>query len=884
MISYQAIIWRLLVIVVAILSSFASVLSAQPMNAEVSVFLPNGTTPAPNTEVRLIAVNDVNSYYLATTDTNGFAEFVGVAAETDYSLKIEPRNNSGLPDCGLYADFERAVTLSRSDGQYDNGSDTQTLADVTLSSVARYFQLQLTQNGSPLALAGVDLIAGRQDLGVDEYNETYTSTKSNSAGIFFVGIPHSDQGLWSFDISGSAIIDQFWEQVAPAGSSNFSFERDVLLTDATIVASLTKDGDPYPFPSDEIIGGISCRMVDGEGSEWHLFQQGESSASLSVPSGDLQCAFYMDGHAAAVYRDITVASGKTANVEFPVYLKDMSTTLRLVDETSRETVSGSIIAFTATSGETSEDGFNDSQTVWSNTGEGVVDLVANRAYRAYVQREADDFFESQSVGVLATDEGKRYVLPLSGTPVQVSETGGVIEIPARSATATLIVQVTNADGSPVTSGYVDAWAVVDFESADVDDFISTGADIQNGTAEIPMLAGREYVINAYPPYSENQASLLPKSQRITLSDGETKTIEMQFPESNHELNITGVIETSESSVQAQSSTFFSCSAINGEDNFTFLDRNDGELVLTLPLFVESKPTRWGVFCYAVVTSGQSEFVYVGQGSYLPKKKSQSGELQVVLREQGSYLPLTEYSFDASREFSTTLEDGKTTIRVPAKAIADSGTVTMSVESGKGYTFSDEDYPLSTYDFKFEVGGEEVTDTQLPVDILIQITAEELESRGASPEDLRAGSFNDSVRAWREDATFSYDEESETITLSVNHFSIWGVLIDTIAQLRRTVPRKLKVKDLGSKGATRRTRVSWEGPDSEAASLFELDILQSKSGKSKKRASSTDWSKAKTVTVVGTKYIAKLKSKKKYQLRVRMAGGGKNSATKKVSVK
>ena len=65
--------------------------------------------------------------------------------------------------------------------------------------------------------------------------------------------------------------------------------------------------------------------------------------------------------------------------------------------------------------------------------------------------------------------------------------------------------------------------------------------------------------------------------------------------------------------------------------------------------------------------------------------------------------------------------------------------------------------------------------EVPVEITLSYTDEDLESLGISEDDIAVGVFDEVEEIWDELPAIDIDTESNTITVTTDHFSLWGVI-------------------------------------------------------------------------------------------------------------
>ena len=76
-----------------------------------------------------------------------------------------------------------------------------------------------------------------------------------------------------------------------------------------------------------------------------------------------------------------------------------------------------------------------------------------------------------------------------------------------------------------------------------------------------------------------------------------------------------------------------------------------------------------------------------------------------------------------------------------------------------------------------VSEEDISDEgfEVPVEITLSYTDEDLEALGLTEDDLGVGVFDEIEEVWDELPDVEVDTENNTITVATNHFSLWGVI-------------------------------------------------------------------------------------------------------------
>lgn len=681
-------------------------------------------------------------------------------------------------------------------------------------------------------------------------------------------------------------------------------EATVVVPDLTATVHMNlkhgNTGEAFVFPSEpNIYGSTYCRKSDGSLSRDVSLAAGESSKDIALPEGRYECGIWFDQYASES-KEVTLVSGSNVDLSISLFDKDSSVPIHIVDDRSGELVSGTSFEVYANipwefgSSTRLEDFAYDS----TDTGSVTFSLVSSQQYELGIS-SATTSSESSALNTILSESGFNYFLPRTVQKIRpIPGSNQPVEVRLKRTSSAVEITAFNSDGSFIKQGYVDAFVPFAFDGESPDssegESISTGTQIVDGKARLPLLPDVEYEIMIFS-FQEDQSQkiLPPASQRVTLKDGETRELSFSMVQANYDLSVSAQYPASaELGNLSEEATFFGCGAFNESGQHSFFDDQSGQASGILPLFVAKKPRRWSVYCYGVSGSSPNEKFYFGNTSFLPKQGTTSGEVSVTLQEEEDFFSEELIRFDVAQDQTLTLPDEKGVVEIPAQALANSGIGLMRVKSGVGYTFSETDFPLTTYDISFEVDGRSITETQRPVKIHFSLRKEDLEKIGVSIEDAKAGSFDTNIRSWKEDALYSYDADREILTITVSHFSLWGVLIDKSNSKKREAPTKLRARKIGKKNDKKRLyryKISWKGPESDIDERFEVDMLTVKTKKKRKKKrkaraqSDLDWSQAETTEVIGTKYRTRLRRGKKLYLRVRLQDGV-NSKEKKIVVK
>lgn len=700
------------------------------------------------------------------------------------------------------------------------------------------------------------------------------------------------------------------ESFAVSAGESRTAQIKVFSPDAVIKINLLSSagGAPFEVPADSF-GGVSCqdesagRFFDGP------LNPGDSSVMLQVVAGSYECWIRIEKYG-AVATSVTVSDGQTAEVSSIIYTKDAQILLRMVDSTSGAVISGVAAEFFAhtSKGRQGTSQVDDFAFVHTTEGQASLDVIGGQTYEAGLFLRQDESRENAAgMRVLS---GQSYLVPNNLVKVLASsDEVKTVDFLLTPATSSVKVVLLDANGERVAHGWADAFSGGDFmdgppethklssvkaqsaAKSDEEEHIRTGAQLIDGEAMLYLLAGREFTIRAVADdmFDAGARYLPPPAVTLTLNAGETRTVTMQLKEANYTLTIETSIEGS-AGESADSLRLLECFGDNSDEQRSFVEVLSGTTA-TLLLAVDGSSSSWHVGCHAVVDNGEEYRSYNAETNYQPADGSNNGSIALVLKAKASYYSKQPYPFDTERGKVTTLPDSETKIEIPAKAMGDSGSAVMTAGSATGFPYQEREYPLLAFDISFTVDDEKVSQTDMPVKITFPVDIEQLEELGVDPEELWVASFDDSTKTWKPDATSIYDPETQTLSASVSHFSIWGVLIDLANSLKSKIPINLKAKKKKKRKKKKRTVIlSWQEPEGLSSDpIYEIELIRiKKKRKNKKRrrrvASPTeaDWEKARTHQTSDALWNLKLKAGT-YYFRVRIEGGT-NSVEKKFVVK
>lgn len=680
----------------------------------------------------------------------------------------------------------------------------------------------------------------------------------------------------------------------------------VAAPDSSIKVNLLSGSTSQPFP---IPAGssafLNCRVDQREiqGTFFAtLINAGDTSATLGVRAGRYRCSVWLPEYGASDFI-ITTTSGATSEASTRIYPQSTAVNVSVVHKETGQLVESIPLRISAyiRNDNSANDRLRHWQEVATNNGTAILNLIANQEYDLDVR--LDDSLDPDST---ATSRALVLSNDLIRLKTGSSGTSQSVTIEAYETTTFIEVSLLYPDGTRVDRGWAEISTVPSSESEEPD---WSGERIRKGSAKIAAIAGKSYKVNGYPALYGKTEWITKKSALVTPVSGETNKVVLTLAKPDYELKVDMEIKGTPPS--STPSVF--CYLFDGSGRQSFSEA-DANLHAVLPLVLSSDTQTLEVSCSAFYpdTENENGLSFWGSASYVPSPQTSSGTVKIDLNEYGRFYDQEAYTFDAAYGATFTLPDGTTSIEIPANAVANSGTATMYVGSPTGYSFDKENFPLCGFEIKFQVDGKIVSDMSLPVTLRFQIDDVQLAKFGGSIDKLKAGSFDDGSRIWKEDAIYSYDASTKVLSVKVTHFTVWGLLVDLLAKLTGSptptatpstsetatpgngstlIPYDLKAKLIkkGNKpgnpkagGAVYSYKICWKAPlGLSSSTTYELQMLfKPKSKKNRKTQPSLstdiDWSKAKITKSKKTCVNRELKAGTAYA-RVRIKDGEYSSS-------
>ncbi len=443
--------------------------------------------------------------------------------------------------------------------------------------------------------------------------------------------------------------------------------------------------------------------------------------------------------------------------------------------------------------------------------------------------------------------------------------------PDSGETATLVLNVLEQDGvvtmnvsgpNNETVEYGWAWCgnwsdeFIDSQSAVVD----SGAEIINGVAEVPLVAGYTYNCGVgLPPEYVDLGWMSPLEQQVEYTDvsQEINTLSYQFTEADAILVGT---------VNGTDVNHIWCWSWSENGGHSYTETEPGE---EYRLNVQSD-RKWFAGCDA----------HQGSTWYW------TDEYEFTAQE-GEQSPWTAYedsineTFDATESKVITAPDS-TMLTIPSSTLADSGNVTVTGTQVREMYHTDDNPVMPAWDWEAtDANGRLIETFNGQVTMEIPYSTEALDAIGTTEDALFAKYYDTTLGEWRLPDNYSIDKGNNILIVNTNHFSQYGIVYN--GRLAEAVSKPKQAKKINiNKRAKKLLKytVVLKGA-SDRPTKLQRQIRWKKNGKKGKY---TKWKRKKKKSINSTSSRTKwrftekkLRKGTKYQIRSRFcnsAGCGK----------
>lgn len=352
-----------------------------------------------------------------------------------------------------------------------------------------------------------------------------------------------------------------------------------------------------------------------------------------------------------------------------------------------------------------------------------------------------------------------FTVPVNGTVTKI--------LTAFRATAHLNVTLLDPDGGKVKWGH--AWCsnrryMEDKVQLDnLAPVIDTGNEIKNGAGRINLIAGQFECGAGFGKEMENNW-MPPDMQEVTLADGDTKSITLQFGEADSTLVGTAVYENGEK-VQ-----WGFCHA------FTFNGKFSGGEILngSFEIPINSGET-WQMGC------DSDNMRKLSRSEEIAVSVSQAGEIDIgeitLLQKDWDIPEGITAQFDAGTQLSLTLPDG-TTISASPGAFGSEGTTVNLMASPNIQLFFDHNNKPLNFAWNLEAtvsSGTLIESFNSNVSVCIPYSQGVIDEEGYNEDEIVAKYYKSTTGTWELPDGVTQDTDANKVCYQTDHFTNFALV-------------------------------------------------------------------------------------------------------------
>lgn len=648
------------------------------------------------------------------------------------------------------------------------------------------------------------------------------------------------------------------------------------VTDAYLEINFLKngeDGNYFTVPSDGR-GSIRCvsELGLGAGATFRAnFDPGDRDAQIGLASkySPYRCSGQLEGHGVTSFNTQVIRGIKTTR-ELGIFPVDAVIGFVIRDRIERNPVVGLPVRVKAFTDTKSPPPFGSPQIVELRTGgafsggAAIVSVVGGQRYRVALQRistlQQPSLSEPINRSTIKTKEGIYYFTPDVLEPVEIEKEGNKeYPIYVEKSDSSIEVSLTDVNGDPI-EGWVRAESPVLDPNDDEQFPLRFEQSIpQNGTVAVPLVSGRKFTIRAGPKKERGEEvdEILPEPFEITPVAGENGTHPFEMREPNYTLTISVSAESSQGdSVPIDSFDHIACFAYNAERAHSFSQSlQDGAISLSLLTSNLSRRESWRVGCHGIESTGEQSRQFFIESDYRTIGGGEAADtISLTMGERGTAYPPKAERLTIDQESEVVLPDGRATLRVPANAFGSSGNAEITVQTALGWRTDLDSAVLEAWELTPTVDDETVEEPEDLIELCMPIDEDELAELGTDPEDVKIARYDDEEQRWVEtDTTLSGTEGNYFACGSVDHFSIWGTIIDVISAIQAETPSDLRVQYKRQVKNRNRFIVNWQEIESSISSTVTYTV-RFKSPRKRKQCKRLDTSKFRERDVSGRSRI------------------------------
>ncbi|EKD78808.1 MAG: hypothetical protein ACD_41C00261G0001 [uncultured bacterium] len=716
------------------------------------------------------------------------------------------------------------------------------------------------------------------DFTVEELTATIHFTVTNLAGEPLADVQANawSQNHWSgtqTDATGTATVYVqtgtwydvgVWDEVYLSADSNQRVQvadgetKEVAFTmqepNATVIATIVDADGSVP---ESLRGWFGCNTKDYSRHFGEDLRNGTVELGIIVEDGEFdgECsAWFQDETVGAVSpQEVTVAEGETVALEFT--LQPLDATVQAVIKnfsTGKKIPADPSININLWN---ESDHMGHFAQLEDNPVE--IRVVSNKSYTG---------------GIWSNDQRYIPLWSMNSDVVKVAagETGTLV-LNVLEQDGTLLINANDPNGDPVEYGWAwcGNWEEVDFalDTAETNVVINTGAQIQNGVAEVPLVAGHTYRcgVGAGQEFVE-EGWLSPPEQGIEYASTSAELSPLTFQFKEADAHLTGSISLGASVTNISAASQFDsvwCWAWS-EGGSSWTEADPGE---DYRLNVSTEHDQWAAGCDGV--QGEDWYFTEQPYEFTPDKGKNTHDFTLEKMAAWKIYEAVSETFDATENKVITTGDG-TTLTIPAGTLATEGNVTVRATQETNIIRTD-DHPLMIpWDWEAFDSNDNLIETFLggTVTISIPYTDEALAELGIEESSLVGRFFDELSGSWKQPDNISVDTVSNVVTVTTDHFTQYGVMYNArVSNTRKPTTPGLMVKSTGKHNVKVALRTKKTSPK---ATRFVVQVRKFGTA-SKKNWTETKLRNAKKKARL-VRSIQKLKRSTNYEVRAKACNG------------
>ncbi|MBI2415326.1 MAG: carboxypeptidase regulatory-like domain-containing protein [Candidatus Kerfeldbacteria bacterium] len=719
------------------------------------------------------------------------------------------------------------------------GNNSLTVALAEKNSAVHF--IVTDQSGNPLP-----------DIQAQAWRENeWVSANTNDAGeatLYLQAGKKYDINVWSEEY----IYNENASSLTVAENETVDVSFTMFVPDAAI-AVLVKDA-AGAVPT-ELYGYAWCNDSNYQHNYGASINNGVGTINLLVneTTGQFtgQCSLWVSDETlgAAQAQTVTVSEGETGQIEFTLVPRNATVTIFIKNN------NGKLIK-NATAGRVFLS--NKENTTWYDAmidedGEVSINVVPG-TYTGGV------WFEDQSyIPIWSKNNGT--------TTVAAEETGKLV-LTVLSADATVSGRVKDPNGNPVEFAWVYCgnWEEVnvggDFEEGTI---IDSGGQVTNGEFSVAVVSGHTYQCGVgLPPEYANEGWLSPAHQTVDFTGNKTSVDDVKFNFTQADSSLVATVTVAATTAGVAGTDDLDniwCWAWSEEGSFSYNEVIDATTQLAL-----QSGQHWQAGCDAQVGN---DWYWTDEpfDRFIEEAGEYSKEFNLTKSDTWIFYDSVSETFSASENKTIVLGDG-TTLTIPANALASSGDVTVTA-SPMGDIIRTGDNLLNVpWNFEAFQGDTLIETFTADVTIEIQYTDDHVLDLGIDEDNLLPKYWDEISGAWKQPDNITQDKDANTITITTDHFTQYGVTYNANLTANQTPakPRQLKAKQPTSASA----KLTWKKPKDSTVQKYKVQLR--KHG-NKKSSSWTTYANVKK----HNKTVHSLHTNTKYDFRVRACNGAGCSA-------